>query len=134
MKKSIFFDPLFVPMILDGRKTETRRLIKPYKYPWKAGDILGIVPASPRLVYIRKNLPWLWAMIWRAFVVGWVEVRSIYGEMLGSISFVSLDREGAYTREDFKGMWDYIHNPGAWERDQYKWVWAIRFKLLKTGA
>lgn len=107
----------------DGRKTMTRRLVKPQpEYdiqlcPWSGtgwalgmkgggcscvpvkcpcgppGDRLGIIQDS-RLVRFLRCIPWLWSIVWHWFVIAWTEITEIRVERLQDITEEDAIREG----------------------------------------
>lgn len=59
-----------------------------------------------------------------------LEVVSVRVERLQDISVHDAIAEGLYygRREDFESLWESIHGPGSWDRND--WVWVIEFKVV----
>ena len=163
------FKPLILTMMreyLDGRKTQTRRLVRP-PAPWVSTDegldieiALGNIksPIQPgeliwwketlhrgdyssicysadlSLVYTAAEWPWKNKVLPARFMPKWAcravaECLEVRVERVQEISEEDSLSEGFQFREHFIRTWDSLHGPGAWERNEY--VWVYRFRPLK---
>jgi len=95
-----------VELILQGRKTQTRRL---HSYEWKLGRVYGVrdklfgKPVA-RIMVIRK-----------------------FRQRLGDISLEDVGKEGYSSLEEFQRAWEEVHGPGGWNPDLI--VTVYEFKL-----
>lgn len=115
----MLFQPHLCRMILNGRKTETRRLVKP-----------GRVGAAPRCFYraghsyrLERPMRLDEANEHQAAIiegrrrgrppkkeVGRIQITSVRQEPLGDITFASARAEGFRTQDDFKAYWVRLHD------------------------
>lgn len=102
----ILFKPAHVPMILKGKKTETRRI-------WKAGPRIKV-----GRVYGAKT-----KLFGKDFAR--IEVLGLWKERLGDISEESVRAEGYDSLEDYKRVWIEINK--KWDPDTD--VWVVKFRL-----
>jgi len=103
----ISFRPEHVQPVLEGRKTQTRRL---GKKRWNVGAIhqcrTRLFDGEP---FAR------------------VRITSVRRQRLGDISPGDVAREGYRTRADYRRAWEAIYG-SPWEDDLE--VWVVDFKLL----
>ena len=82
-----------VEFILQGRKTQTRRI---HSHEWKLGRVYGV----------RDKLfgkPVAHIMVIRKF-----------RQRLGDISLEDVRKEGYSSLQEFQQVWEEIHGPGSW--------------------
>jgi hypothetical protein len=106
----ILFKPYHVKPILEGVKTETRRL---WKYP---------------RVRVGRTYEAKTELFGKPFAV--IEVLALWKERLGDISPESIRAEGYSSLEEFKRAWIDIN--GEWNPDAE--VWAVRFRVVQKQA
>ena len=99
------FKKRFINLILEGRKTQTRRT---HRYTWKPGRVYHIKTSwfntTPRRIKIIRK--------WR--------------QRLGDMTEEDAKAEGFKNLEEFRRAWEEIH--GHWNPDEE--VWVYEFKLL----
>jgi hypothetical protein len=156
-ERPILFTPAMVRAIIEGRKTQTRRIVD--------GPMYNYGLAGNRL-YVREQT---WKhretgqyrhadkssdASWREN--GWKKVPAIHMprsmcrvrlEVLGSASRCRVERlrdisdadvraEGWTPQPDgdkfqwYRDLWESIHGAGSWAANP--WVWVIEFKVLET--
>ena len=94
--------------VLDGRKTQTRRLVtagKPSR--WKVSGIYAVQPARTKKAVAR------------------IEVTAVTKEPLGKINEAGARAEGFKSLGEFKKAWMEIHG----DFDPKAQVWEISFRL-----
>jgi hypothetical protein len=106
----ISFKPEHVRPILEGRKTQTRRL---GKKRWNVG---AVHQCRTRLFDGEPFAS--------------VRITSVRRERLGEISDDDVEREGYKTLADFRGAWETIYRR-PFENDLE--VWVVDFKLVAGG-
>jgi hypothetical protein len=92
-------------LILRGMKTVTRRR---HKYPRKAGK-----------VYRTKK-------DWYHYRDVWILITRVYRQRLVDVTEDDAQKEGGYTLEEFKKLWERIN--GGWDPDEV--VWVYEFKVV----
>lgn len=97
------FNPEFVPLILNGTKTQTRRL---GKKRWRENTIQKCQAGESAFAKVR--------------------ILSVNRESLGQISDEDVRNEGFGTKKAFQEAWTAIY--GSWEDE--KEVWVIKFRLV----
>ena len=136
-EKPMTFSAPMLRAILDGRKTQTRRVVKalrPGEHPEGAPGIKPRYPVGTR-VWVRETfwMPRRDARIW----LGITDVRV---ERLQDISTADILSEGVpadhYDAEmnivcPFQELWESINGKGSWEANP--WVWVYTFKRVKGG-
>lgn len=108
-EKMILFKPEHIEMIKTGRKTQTRRVWKAQRA--KVGSLHKIKTA----------------MISPAFY-GFIEIKNVYREPLGSMTDADAKAEGYNTLEEFRAVWERINGPGSWDPEMY--VYVVEFGYL----
>jgi hypothetical protein len=103
----ISFKPEHVRPILEGRKTQTRRL---GKKRWNVG---AIHQCKTRLFHGEPFTR--------------VRITSVRRERLGDISDEDVVSEGYKTRADYRAAWEAIYG-SPWDDDME--VWVVDFKLV----
>lgn len=104
----ILFKPHHVPMILEGRKTETRRN---GKRRWNVGAIhQAKTDYSAGSMFAR------------------LKIESVRRQFLGWITAAGARREGYPSVAVFRAAWEKIH--GDW--DPTNIVWVVRFHLVRS--
>jgi hypothetical protein len=85
-----------VELILQGRKTQTRRI---HSHEWKLGRVYGV----------RDKLfgkPVAYIMVIRKF-----------RQRLGDISAEDVRKEGYSSLQEFQRAWEQVHGQGCWNSD-----------------
>lgn len=151
--RPIIFSGPMIRALLDGSKTQTRRILtgnSPHGIP---GDLLWVretwaaphahdhvpprlIPPTERIHYAatedRGGLIWRQSIHmprWASRIT--LEIASIRSERLHDITAASAWAEGVKPtagetgREAFEQLWRSIHGAWAWEGNP--WVWAITF-------
>ena len=160
----IIFSGEMVRAILDGRKTQTRRVIKTQpkdgetlttqffaRYNCPYGTVEGrmaIIEDSLAVRILRKWLPCMWTLIWKWFVIEWVQITHIRVERVkdigtngpqGDYDFFwdtiadegyphALGPKNRHWIEWFVKLWNSIYGPDAWTLNY--WVWVIEFRRV----
>jgi len=104
----ILFKPEHVQMILEGKKTQTRR----------TGDKRWNVGAIHQA---RTNMPWMDDSGYFADI----RILDVRRECVGDISSEDVSAEGYETHEEFKKIWRWIN--GDW--DPFEEVWVVEFEV-----
>ena len=105
----MLFKKKHVKLILEGRKTATRRLTGRYK--------LGQVYAVQGWLYDRAR--------------GYISIVKKYRQKLGDMSEEDIRKEGCSSREEFIREWEESYGPGSYQPDLE--VWVYEFKNIKHG-
>jgi len=92
-----------IDLILEGRKTQTRRR---HKHILKAGKVYGIKTS------------------WVHWTGHRILITRVYRQRLGDITPEEARKEGGYTVEEFKEVWRRIN--GSWNPDEEVWVYEFR--------
>ena len=106
-KMGLIFTERNIELILQGKKTQTRRIWKRIKV--KKGGIYKI----RRHIFSKKHY-------------GLIQVTNIRKEKLGDITEEDAKKEGCSSVAEFKKVWKEIY--GKWNPEQE--VYVIEFKLL----
>lgn len=150
MTKGILFNDNDIRAILEGTKTQTRRLVKKsfigceneiageVNSIWgKPGDKLLVAEAfeiteSGQVLYkadggepetawsLARNLPRQLARIR-------LEITELRIEKLQNISDADVLSEGVSSLDDFRSNWESIQAHGSWDKNP--WVWVISFRV-----
>lgn len=114
--------------VLDGTKTQTRRLIKSPECPYKIGRVYAIQKGR------GKN------------AIGYILVKNIWVEYLMNISVHDCIQEGIEIlgevegchvpeyRERFADLWDSLYNDPGLKFNSNPEVWVIEFELIFATA
>ena len=94
-----------IDMVLQGRKTQTRRIIKTDKAPAKSGKSLAVQPGRGKKAVCH------------------VKVIAVRKARLGDLSKEGAQAEGYENREDFIKVWKEMY--GDFNPEQM--VWVIEF-------
>ena len=54
---------------------------------------------------------------------------SVKLERVQDITEEDARKEGVLNKDEFQKLWEKIHKPGAWARND--WVWAVEFEVVK---
>lgn len=112
--------------LLDGRKTQTRRIINPQPHnqlskPGKAQFAYQCPYEVGMRLWVKE--PWGWSV--NASIAEGVNpefemdfANFVLGAPVNSAHYLG-----------FKHAWNRIHGDGAWAENP--WVWAISFKVIK---
>jgi hypothetical protein len=109
------FKRKYLDLILQGRKTQTRRT---HKYEWTAGKTYGIRDRwfdrpTARILITRK-----------------------FRQRLGDITLIDVRKEGYETLESYKKAWEEIYGPGSWNPELvvtvYEFVLDAKTSKLST--
>lgn len=128
-ERPIIFSAPMVRAILDGRKTQTRRVVKPQP------EELGTVQVARSMT----GEQFLWA--WRK---GGEKMQCPYGkpgDRLWEISEADAVAEGCEAgalglvawcaKSEYYQLWDFINGKRGFGWERNPWVWAIEFKRIK---
>ncbi len=154
-ERPIIFKPEMIKAILEGRKTQTRRVIKPQ--PALSVSYLGHVSLVREFSFCRegnmeiikyqdliKKCPYgkIGDRIHNLIAGITLEITDIKVERVQEISIVDIEREGfIYSGNlkpkdnltEFTRFWDSTHKePYRWEDNPY--VWVIKFRNIKEEA
>lgn len=102
----LLFRPELVPLIIDGKKTQTRRT-------WSRPRVrVGSVHHVKTRLFGEAHCR--------------VRITGLRRERLGDISEEDARAEGCSSREEFIRLWRSIH--GSWEEDRA--VWVVTFEVI----
>jgi hypothetical protein len=96
-----------VELILQGRKTQTRRV---HSHEWKLGRVYGI----------RDRL--------FGKPVAHIRVIRKFRQRLGDISAEDVGKEGYGSLQEFQRVWEEVHGQGSWEPNLI--VTVYEFKVV----
>ena len=102
------FKRKYIPLVLDGRKVQTRRV---HKQEWQVGKTYAV----------RDT--------WFSKPKGYIVVLRKFRQRLGDISLGDVEKEGFHTLEEFQKAWTEIN--GSWKPDLI--VIVYEFKLVPKG-
>jgi len=106
----LIFREEHIRLILEGVKTQTRRL---HKHPLKVG----------RVYRVKRN--------WVRYTDIQVLITRRYRQRLGDITLEEAFKEGGYSLEEFREVWERIN--GSWNPDELVWVYEFRLIPEPTG-
>ena len=148
-ERPIIFSGPMVRAILEGRKTQTRRVVK-----CDGIDLAG--PCGNRLTgdAFLAGRDWVGNLVLLRCPYGergdrlvagngiTLEITSVRVERLQDISDFDAYQEGAPSKagtitgpycmsykEGFRALWESIHGPGSWGANP--WVWVLEFKRVE---
>ena len=153
-EKPILFSTEMVRAIIEGRKTETRRIAKSGKAPYKISDILYVRETWAKTkdgMYLYKADPMYKDMQPGDFGFYWkpsihmpkaaarifLEVIKVRKEKLQDITEDGAQKEGVEKtypfgfRTAFKKLWDRLNKKTGYNWDSNPDVWVIEFKRNK---
>ncbi|MGI5066112.1 EVE domain-containing protein [Treponema putidum] len=153
-EKPILFSSEMVRAIIEGRKTETRRIAKSGKAPYKISDILYVRETWAKTqdgTYLYKADPMYKDMQPGDFGFYWkpsihmpkaaarifLEVMQVRKEKLQDITEDGAQKEGVEKtypfgfRTVFKKLWDRLNKKTGYNWDANPDVWVIEFKRSK---
>ena len=126
--RTINFDPQFIDLVKSGRKTQTRRPIKPLKDKCSISGYFDCRYGVPGEILKVNNTDVC------------IRIESIRVELLHDISEESAINEGVERGifEKFSTAFLYLLD-GIYKNTQYKagvnpWVWVIEFKKLEVDG
>ena len=141
-ERPILFSAPMVRAILDGRKTQTRRILNPQPIetlPRTDDRLIDLLVrdspygATGDLLWVKWK-PSIYMPRWASRIT--LEIVSVRVERLKSISEDDAQAEGAEVpmtcdvshsaRNNFAQLWESINGPGSW--DANPWVWVVEFK------
>jgi len=105
-RKFMLFKNILIPMILSGRKTQTRRKRSGV---WKVGDIVAV-----------KNRP-------SSKPACFIQIVGKYRQRLGDLSLEDIRKEGFNNFEEFRKFWKKIY--GEWNPKIF--VTVYEFRVIK---
>ena len=143
-----------VRALLDGRKTETRRIKKDDKPPYAPGDLLWVKEMLQRDTidgiarYTRHNEPVIPFLCWRwkrdvlpsRFMPKeaarlWLRVLEIGAGRMSDMRNEDFAAEGfsGFTRmNQFQNLWNRLHAKPGERWAENPWVWVIRFERTEA--
>ncbi|HEK1146865.1 TPA: ASCH domain-containing protein [Proteus mirabilis] len=150
MKDRIKFNDVMLKAVIDGRKTQTRRPIKPqpkvtedglrYLSAWQDGYTLSEqVCAAWRHGFVDVDCPYgeIGDIINIANkdgnIKGKIEITDVWVQQVNDISESDAEAEGfdgklnAHT-SDFAAIWIAIYGIDSWVNNE--WVWVIEFRRI----
>ncbi|UTY27613.1 EVE domain-containing protein [Treponema putidum] len=153
-EKPILFSSEMVRAVIEGRKTETRRIAKSGKAPYKISDILYVRETWAKTkdgMYLYKADPMYKDMQPGDFGFYWkpsihmpesaarifLEVIKVRKEKLQDITEDGAQKEGVEKtypfgfRTAFKKLWDRLNKKTDYNWDANPDVWVIEFKRSK---
>jgi hypothetical protein len=122
----MIFRPELARKVLDGTKSETRRLLKPQDVAERRESGQIAVVRHGRRVRFRLGLKAVQPGRGQRGI-GWTHVAGIHAEHLHEITDAGARREGCVDLQDFARLWDEI-NKGTgtrWADDPLVWVLAL---------
>lgn len=161
-ERPILFNAAMVRALLDGSKTQTRRIPKHERCPYgESGDRLwvretwgtsqqwrdfkpSLLPENvdvffaanysvPDLDDLKPWRPSIFMPRWASRIT--LEITDVRVERLQDISAEDATAEGMALDDavyNYSRLWDKINGDGAFELNP--WVWAIEFRVLEGGA
>ncbi len=97
-----------VELILQGRKTQTRRI---HTYEWKLGSVYGV----------RDK--------WFGKAVAYIRVVRKFRQRLGDINLKDGGKEGYGSLKEFQRAWEEVHGQGSWHPNLM--VTVYEFKIIE---
>jgi hypothetical protein len=85
-----------VELILQGRKTQTRRI---HSHEWKLGRVYGV----------RDE--------WFGKPIAYIMVVRKFRQRLGDISAEDVRKEGCNSLQEFQRAWEEVHGQDSWKPD-----------------
>jgi hypothetical protein len=105
----LLFKPEHVAPILNGTKTQTRRV-------WKKPRVrIGSIHKAKTELFSNEHFALL-------------RITGLRKERLGDISEEDARAEGGYTIEEFRKVWERIN--GRWDPEQE--VWVVEFEVIRN--
>ena len=130
--RPILFTPDNAQKIAEGRKVQTRRIMKPqpvlnqhgyFKWTTRSDGHNGLYTHDS----LGSACPY--GTVGDQLMVAqyglMLEIEAVRVERVQGISEEDVRAEGVSGMAAFIELWDSIHGPGAWERNE--WVWVLRF-------
>ena len=103
----LLFRPHHIPMIRDGRKTESRRM-------WEKARVSeGSYQQVKKLIFTKEHF-------------GYIQIRKLYRQHLLDITEESAQREGGYMRAEYLRAFHEIY-PGVGENPE---LWVLEFEYI----
>lgn len=104
----MLFQPEHIDMIKEGKKVETRR-------DWKRKQVKegGVYPCQTEMFQPKSECD------------TFIKVRKVWKEQLSEINKQSAFREGHYTVDEFKELWEDINE--EWRPDNE--IYAVNFRV-----
>ena len=137
MLKTIKFNPQFIPLILSGRKTQTRRPVKPQPEkncdsPYNHNGISRICPYGKNGDLLQIEDPNNTNNVL-------IEVTNTFIEPLKDITHHDAIAEGCNPHPDnpymsvngdIEKLWNEIYGETEFKWENSPWVWVIEFKVI----
>lgn len=99
---SLLFKEYHMQLILKGTKTATRRKHVNRRRPG-------------RVIRLKKSYTLYWDV--------WIVITKAYRQKLGDMTEEDAQKEGGYTLEEFKKVWESIN--GKWDPEEEVWVYEF---------
>jgi hypothetical protein len=146
-ERPLLFSGKMMMAILNGSKTQTRRIIKSFTFSLpvaelRFGDVIWcketfFVKPDGQILYRAGNEDWVLpkGMKWKPSMFmprrlsrAMLEITDVKDQRLKQISDSDAIQEGVKSRDEFRELWQSIHGPNSWIKNP--WVWRYTFKRL----
>lgn len=135
--------------LLEGRKTETSRIVKPNEYTWICGERTaswherGAVPLYSQVIAERKTETFMHhRIVWEVGKdyaiephrgvrsVGRYRVEAIWRQDVRTLAVEQIKAEGFDSELEFISLWLKMHNPLCHTDDKYFQAWRMTVQVL----
>ena len=116
--------------VLDGSKTQTRRLVR-------NGEILDVLPSGNAVRSASGRLKWVEGRTYAVQPgrgkrqVARIRINYIYRQRLQEITEDDAKAEGFASRDEFAQAWNNIHREPCTRWEDNPLVWVITFELVR---
>jgi hypothetical protein len=125
--------------VLDGTKSQTRRIVKPGESPlylYSQADVPEGADGKILIVKSAGRTKWQLGLAYAAQpgrtkkAVGHIVIKSIRQERLQDVSGEDVRAEGFRTREEFHETWNKVHTKRGRRWEDSPLVWVLEFELV----